>query len=140
MAGRGLVGCVGAIVGIVAGVVVGWLTLDLILTLYGSVSGYGPTGPFRDAVVWHQIGQLAIFTALIAAILGAVLRPWRLREWLPILRLLLWVGAALEIAAWFFLPSGSRAGIWALLLALIALPTPWLIARNTTSAPPRPPA
>lgn len=129
MAGRGFLGCTGTIVGIGAALVIGWLSLDLLLTVWASVSGSGPTGPFRDAVVWHQIGQLAVFVGLIWAILGLVLRPDRVTDWLPAMRILLWVGAGFEGAAWLALPGGSRLAAWALILALLALPAPWVIRR-----------
>lgn len=135
MAGRGFLGCVGATVGVLAALVVGWLSLDLMLTVWGALSGRGLIGPLLDATVWHQLGQLAIFVGLIGAILVVVLSPHRAAGSLPALRVLLWAGAALEIAAWLALPGGSRIGVWALLLAILALPAPWVVGRIVPSEP-----
>lgn len=136
MQGRGFLGCVGVVVAIGAGLVVGWLVLDLMLSLFGAWETQGLLAPVTDPTICHQIGQLLVFSALMWAILALVLRPERIPGWLHALRLMLWVGAAFELAAWLALPSGSRVAWWALVLAVSALVTPWILARGSAPSPP----
>ena len=80
-----------------------------------------------EPLLWHQAGQLLVVGTLIAAIYLIVFD--RIPHTGFRTRLLLWVGAALELVAWLQLPGGSRMSLWALVLAIVALVAPLVLER-----------
>lgn len=127
MADRGVLGCAGALVALMAIAVLGWLSLELVVGAWTAVSVDGPGGVLQDPVLWHQAGQLLVVGAVILALFIVVFRPHvpagRVFRW-P-----LWLGAVLEIAAWLWLPDGSRMSLWALTLGIVGALAPFLLER-----------
>lgn len=127
MADRGVLGCFGALVGLVVAAVIAWLTLDLALTLWATLGSEGAAGTLATPVLAHQAGQLLVVGTLIAAIFLVVFE--RIESTGPVTRGLLWTGAALELFAWLYLPGGSRLSLWALVLAILGLIAPLVLER-----------
>lgn len=127
MATRGVLGCVGVGVALVAITVLGWLALELVLGLWTTLAVDGPAGIFQEPILWHQGGQLLVVGALILALFAGVFRPESRAD--RVLRVPLWIGAALELGAWWSLPGGSRMSLWALVLAITGALAPLLLGR-----------
>lgn len=127
MAERGMLGCVGALVAFVVVVVLGWLSLELVLGAWTVASVDGAAGLFTDPLLCHQTGQLLVVGALILALFTAVFRPQVGAG--RVFRIPLWLGAALELVAWWWLPGGSRVSVWALTLAVAGALAPFALER-----------
>lgn len=124
---RGL-GCFGALVAVPVLLVLAWKTLEISATLGGAMSaGKGGT-LFTDPGLLHQLGELVVLAALLVGIYVAVFRPLAVDRALGTLRLFLWGGAALELAAWLTVSAGVRWRTWALVLAVAGIAGPWLVA------------
>lgn len=127
MAQRGVLGCAGALVGVIVALVLGWLALELVVGAWSVAATDGPGGLVRDALLWHQAGQLLVVGGLILALFTVVFRPG-----VPVERVFrppLWLGAALEVVGWLRLPGGSRVALWALTLAAIGIVAPFVLGR-----------
>lgn len=124
MAGRGSLGCAGVLIGVLAAAVLGWMALDLVLTLIGAAGG-GLGGVLAEPLIAHQVGQLLVVATLLWVVFARVFGG--IEGCPPLARGLLWSGAALELVAWLGLPDGSRLRTWALLMSIVGAATPLLV-------------
>ena len=137
MADSKLLGCAGVMVGIVAAAVVGWMSLELLLSLFGAA---GPIAILANPIFQHELGELLVVGTTIVSVYVLVFRQRSIPAFIRVGRYALWLGAALNLGAWLRIGGGGRWASWMLLLAAIGIVTPWLLSRAATakvhSAPP----
>lgn len=132
------VGCWGLIVGVMAGLVLLWLTLDLLSMTFVGLTGTGSGTLLADPGYHHQLGQYLVVVALVAGIFTAVFRPDRAAGFVATARYLFWAGAALNLLAWLRVPAGVRWTTWALVLVLLGAAGPLLVKAIARSSGPAP--
>jgi hypothetical protein len=129
------VGCWGVVVGVMAALVLLWLTLDLLsMTFVGLTGGAGSL--LADPGYHHQLGQYLIVVALVAGIFTAVFRPDRSVGFVASARYVFWAGAALNLVAWLRVPAGVRWSTWALILIVLGAAGPYLVTAIARSGRP----
>jgi hypothetical protein len=133
------VGCWGVIVGVMAALVLLWLTLDLLSMTFVGLTGEAPGSLLTDPGYHHQLGQYLIVVALVAGVFTAVFRPDRTAKFVATARYLFWAGAGLNLLAWLQIPGGVRWATWALILAILGAAGPFLVAAIARSSRPAPP-
>lgn len=130
------IGCWGVIVGVMAGLVLLWLTLDLLSLTFVGLTGGDPGSLLADPGYHHQLGQYLVVLALVAGIFTAVFRADRAASFVAAARYLFWAGAALNLVAWLRVPAGVRWTTWALMLALLGAVGPFLVTAIARSSRP----
>ncbi len=127
MANNPLVGCWGVIVGIVLIGFLGWMGFELLVQFFTTASLEGVDRALLDAVFHHMTGEFLVVVGIIAATYIGVFRGRAgIRRALPALRVVLWSGAAFNVAAMIGLASG-RWSTWIVTLAIVGLGVPPLL-------------
>ncbi len=128
MANNKLLGCWGFIVGAVVTVVVGWMAFELFIAFLAGLRIEG-LSVFVDELLWHKAGELMVVGLTILGIYVWVFRGPGLARFAATTRGVFWFGAALNLAAWFRFPAGSRGSWWAVILVVLGVAVPAVLAR-----------
>ncbi len=127
MADSKLLGCLGVVIGLAASVVLGWMTLELLLSLFGAS---GPVAALTDPVFQHELGELLVVGMAIISVYVLVFRESMIPSFVNWARYPFWLGATLNLVAWMRLAGGTRWSVWMLLLFAIGICTPWVLSRR----------
>lgn len=136
MANNKLLGCWGVIVGLVVALFLGWMAFEVAVHFFTMTSMSGGRDALTDPFFQQKLGELLIITMLIVATYVGVFRGGAaVRSFGAAVRLPLWIGAGLNLIAWWHFPAGSRFSVWALIIAVVGVVAPFVLARAGGTAP-----
>ncbi len=122
-----LLGCLGVVIGLVASVVLGWMALELLLSLFDAG---GPMAALTDPMFQHELGELLVVGMAIVSVYVLVFRASAIPGFLNWARYPFWLGATLNLVAWTRLAGGTRWSVWMMLLFAIGVGAPWVLSRR----------